>query len=69
MSFVKAQVCGCTKEELLKPGVRVTDACALCQDAGVLCRIGHHKSRERKATIACFVAIALFSLLSILFSF
>eukprot|EP00981_Chlorochromonas_danica_P004384 scaffold877_cov198-Ochromonas_danica.AAC.2 len=46
MPFVKDQVCGSTKEELLESGLTVRDACDLCQDEGVQCRVGNHKSRE-----------------------
>ena len=46
MPFVKYQVCGSYQEDLVKGGLGVRDACDLCQDEGVQCRVGNHKTRE-----------------------
>jgi hypothetical protein len=44
MAFVKAQVCGASKEEFLADGQSVRERCDLCFDEGVNCRVGNHKS-------------------------
>jgi hypothetical protein len=44
MAFVKAQVCGACKEELLTAGKNVLESCDLCFDERVSCRVGNHKS-------------------------
>jgi hypothetical protein len=44
MAFVKAQVCGASKEELVASGQSVRDKCDLCFDEGVNCRVENHRS-------------------------
>ena len=44
MAFVKTQVCGASKEELLTAGQSVRERCDLCFDEGVNCRVGNHRS-------------------------
>jgi len=52
MPFVKVQVCGSYQEDLIKAGRTAEDACILCQDEGVQCRVGNHRSREGAAISA-----------------
>ena len=44
MAFVRAQVCGASKEELLTAGQSVRERCEICFDEGVNCRVENHKS-------------------------
>lgn len=51
--FVKVQACNAYQEDLLKVGRTVEDACRLCQDENVQCRVGNHKCREGMLIFNC----------------